>query len=276
MRPTFGREYIEDEFRHIADELGDPLTVYLIGGGAMSLRDLKGATKDIDLVVTDGDAYGQFWAVLMDLGYAEVQSLGPDYRALGATSCVENDDGCRLDIFNRQVVNKLVLTEGMRERSEPFLATDSLSVQLVSNEDIFLFKLIAGRDEDIEDANVLVQAGLDYDHIESELETQIDRLGDDQFVTFANETLIDLEEQYGVTTPIANRIQELTTRFYRGLEILHALDGPKTIDDLAAALDLEPVEVAERVAYLERFDRVIQDDEAVIPTESSDSLLEER
>ncbi len=74
MRPTFGREYIENEFQRIADGLSEPLTVYLIGGGAMSLRDLKGATKDIDLVVPDGDAYGQLWAVLMDLGYAEVQS----------------------------------------------------------------------------------------------------------------------------------------------------------------------------------------------------------
>lgn len=72
MRPTFGREYIENEFQRIGDGLSEPLTVYLIGGGAMSLRDLKGATKDIDLVVPDGDAYGQLWAVLMDLGYAEV------------------------------------------------------------------------------------------------------------------------------------------------------------------------------------------------------------
>ena len=95
MRPTFGREYIENEFQRIGEGLSEPLTVYLIGGGAMSLRDLKGATKDIDLVVPDGDAYGQLWALLMDLGYAEVQSLDPDYRALGATSCVENDDGCR-------------------------------------------------------------------------------------------------------------------------------------------------------------------------------------
>jgi hypothetical protein len=73
--------------------LSDPITVYLIGGGAMSLRDLKGATKNIDLVAADGDAYGQLWAVLMDLGYAEVQSLDPDCRTLGATSCVENADG---------------------------------------------------------------------------------------------------------------------------------------------------------------------------------------
>ncbi len=36
MRPTFGREYIENEFQRIADRLTDPLTIYLIGGGAMS------------------------------------------------------------------------------------------------------------------------------------------------------------------------------------------------------------------------------------------------
>jgi len=50
----------------------------------------------------------------------------------------------------------------MQERSEPFLDTDRLTVQLVSNEDIFLFKTIAGRDDDIEDMNMLVQTGLDY------------------------------------------------------------------------------------------------------------------
>ncbi len=206
MRPTFGREYIENEFQRIAEELSNPLTVYLIGGGAMSLRDLKGATKDIDLVVADGDTYGQLWAILMDLGYAEVQSLDADYRALGATSCVENDDRCRLDIFNQQVANKLMLTDGMQERSEPFLNTDRLTVRLVSNEDIFLFKLIAGRDDDIEDMNMLVQAGLDYDVVRDELEAQIERLGDDQFATFANEALVELEERYGVTTPVEARV----------------------------------------------------------------------
>ena len=64
MRPRFGREYVENEFQQIADELTESLTVYLIGGGAMSLRDLKGATKDIDLVVAGGDAYATLWAVV--------------------------------------------------------------------------------------------------------------------------------------------------------------------------------------------------------------------
>jgi hypothetical protein len=233
----------------------------------MSLRDLKGATKDIDLVVADGDAYGQMWAVLMDIGYAEVQSLDADYRALGATSCVENDDGCRLDIFNQQVANKLVLTDGMQERSDSFLDTDPLTVRLVSKEDIFLFKMIAGRDDDIEDMNMLVQVGLDYDIVEAELEAQIDRLGDDQLATYANEALVELEERYGVTTSIENRVQELTDRYYSGLEVLQALDEPMTVDELAAELELDTNEVRDRVAYLVTFDRVHRDGDTVSPVE---------
>jgi len=82
------------------------------------------------------------------------------------------------------------LTDGLRERSEPFLDTDRLTVRLVSNDDIFLFNRIADRDDDIEDMNMLVQAGLNYDVVRDELEAQIDRLGDDQFATFANEALM--------------------------------------------------------------------------------------
>ena len=71
--------------------------------------------------------------------------------------------------LTQQVVNKLMLTDGMQERSEPFLDTDRLTVRLVSNEDIFLFKAIAGRDDDIEDMNMLVQAGLDYNVLRVEV-----------------------------------------------------------------------------------------------------------
>nr|WP_253184590.1 hypothetical protein [Natrialba sp. SSL1] len=69
----------------------------------------------------------------------------------------------------------------MQERSEPFLNLERLTVRPVRTEDIFLFKAIVGRDDDIEDMNMLVQAGLDYDVVRDELEAQIERLGDDQF-----------------------------------------------------------------------------------------------
>jgi len=114
---------------------------------------------------------------------------------------------------------------------------------------------------------MLVQAGLDYDTVQGELEAQIERLGDDQFATFANEALVELEERYGVTTPIEDHIQELTDRYYRGLEVLQALDEPMTVDELAAELELGTGEVRNRVAYLATFDRLHRDDGTVRRTQ---------
>ncbi|NEU59147.1 hypothetical protein FXF75_21200 [Halorussus sp. MSC15.2] len=155
----------------------------------------------------------------------------------------------------------------MQERSEPFLDTDRLTVRLVSTEDIFLFKLIAGRDDDIEDMNMLVQASLDYGIVRDELEAQIERLSDDQFATFANETLVELEERYGVTTPIEARVRELTNRYYRGIEVLQALNDSMTVDELAAELELDTDEVHDRLAYLLTFDRIHRDGDTVRPVE---------
>ena len=114
---------------------------------------------------------------------------------------------------------------------------------------------------------MLVQAGLDYDVVQDELKVQIDRFADDQFATFANEALVELEERYGVTTPIEDRVQELTKRYYRGLEVLQALDEPMTVDELAAELELDPNEVHDRIAYLSTFDRVRRDGDTVHPVE---------
>ena len=103
--------------------------------------------------------------------------------------------------------------------------------------------------------------------VQDELEAQIERLGDDQFATFANEALIELEERYGVTTPVEARVQELTNRYYRGLEVLQALDEPMTVDELVANLGLELDAVRDRLTYLEKFDRVRQNGDIVCPVE---------
>lgn len=78
---------------------------------------------------------------------------------------------------------------------------------------------------------------------------------------------IDVDEQYGVTTPIEGHVQELATRYYCGLKVLQALDESKTVDKLAADLDLDATEVEERVTYLEEFNRITRDGEPVQLTE---------
>ena len=70
-----------------------------------------------------------------------------------------------------------------------------------------------------------------------------------------------------MTTPIEDRVQELTARYYRGLEVLQELDEAMTVDELAADLELDVADVRDRVAYLAESDRVIQDGETVRPPE---------
>jgi hypothetical protein len=83
----------------------------------------------------------------------------------------------------------------------------------------------------------------------------------------ANGALIELEEQYGVTTPIEDRVQELTERYYRGLEVLQALDEAMAVNELAANLEMDTAEVLDRIAYLSTFDRVHRDGDTVRPVE---------
>jgi hypothetical protein len=114
---------------------------------------------------------------------------------------------------------------------------------------------------------MLVQAGLDYVIFEAELEAQIDRVGDDQFAPFANKVLVDLAKRYGVTTSIEEYVDELTTRYYRGLGILQALDEAITADELAAVLELDLDVAWNRGTYLADFDHVRQGGDTISPVE---------
>jgi len=69
-----------------------------------------------------------------------------------------------------------------------------LTVALVSAEDIFLFKSVAGSTDDVDDVFALVQTGLDFDVIEAELQRQIDLLGQELFVSYVNEALVALDD----------------------------------------------------------------------------------
>jgi predicted nucleotidyltransferase len=264
MRRRFDSEYIESELQRVGRQLETELTVYLIGGGAMAFRGLKNTTKDIDLIVTDGGDLRVLQAVLLDNGYDIVKEPGMEYDDLGAQRILENDDGCRIDIFNQQVIDKLVLSEGMRRRSEDYLDAGGLSVALVSLEDIFLFKSVAGRTDDIEDMFALVQTELDFDVIEDELEQQIDLLGQELFVTHTNEALLELEDQHNISTPLADRVSEITERVYRELEVLQAFEGSISRSELEAAVDFSPDDVDDAIEHLTEKDVVTVEDDVIV------------
>lgn len=273
-RPRFGREYIGDELERIGNRLQSEVTAFLIGGGAMSLRNLKDTTKDIDLVVTSDDEYERLLATLGELGYDEVTDIDDEYRKLGARLCIENDDGCRIDLFNEQVADKLVFSEGMQDRSEELLTHRHLSVRLVSLEDIFLFKAVAKRPDDIEDMNTLVQTSLDFESIEREIDDQVSLLGGERFTTYVFESLTELDERYGVQTPLEERITEYNERYMEGFEIRMVLsdETPRTVGELSEKLDLDESIVEDRLQYLEQYGFVERTADGVLDTGKQDNI----
>lgn len=251
MRKRFDQEYIRSELQRIDEDIENPLTVYLIGGGAMAFRGLKDTTKDIDLIVTDGNNLRQLQTVLLENGYESVENPAEEYDTLGAKRILENSDGCRVDLFNQQVIDKLILSEGMQKRSEQYLTAGNLSVALVSSEDIFLFKAVAGRTDDIDDMFTLFQTDLDFDSIETELTEQIELLGQELFVSHMNEALQELETRHNISTPLRDLVAEITERIYRELELLQAFDDSVTFSDLNARVALSEAEITEAVQSLE-------------------------
>lgn len=256
-RKRFGSEYIEAELRQLATHLQTNVDAYLIGGGAMSLRSpgLKDTTKDIDLVVANQEVLGRLMGGLSELGYEEVTDLGEEYDELGARHCIRNDDGCQFDVFLRQIADKLIFSDGMQERSEPFLSTETLSIGLVALEDIFLFKSVAERPDDIADMATLVQTDLDFETVETEIETQVQLLGGERFVTIVSESLQRLDEEEGIQTPLDDIVQEYYTRYMKGYELRMELDEEtaKPISELATELGLSEPETERRFEYLQQF-----------------------
>jgi len=254
-RERFGRDYIEAELKRIAAHLQTDVEAYLIGGGAMSLRDLKDTTKDIDLVVANEDAFSRLMGTLRELGYEEVTDLGEEYAELGARHCVRNEDGCQLDLFHRQIADKLFFSEGMQSRSEEFLSTDSLSVGLVSLEDIFIFKAVAERPDDISDMATLVQTRLDFDVIKQEIAAQVELIGGERFTTVIASSLEELDSEEGIQTPLDETIPEYYKRYMEGLELRMILseETPTPVAELADELNVSETEIENRFAYLEQY-----------------------
>lgn len=136
---------IEAEFTTLDQGTDREMTVYLMGGGAMTFRGLKNATRDLDLLVTARADFDVLRALLDERGYETVENPISEYESLGAALMLDKDGECRFDIFDREVLRKLRLSDGMRERAEAVFEGSHLRVHALSNEDIFLFKGVAGR-----------------------------------------------------------------------------------------------------------------------------------
>lgn len=275
--PTLGRNAIRRQFVELGELIDDPTTVYLIGGGALTLRDLKNATKDIDLIVNDRTVLERLRSALLTTGYEPTEDIEEEYQELGAAFILEKKTR-RFDVFDRQVAGVLILSDAMRDRSQHLFDEELLTVRMVSLEDIFLFKSVANRDDDTDDMIVLAQTGLDQTVIVDEVRRQLGLVGDDHFVGAMKHKLDRLSER-GYSLDIQDEIESFNARSRDAEQIVQAIQSLQETeydDDLyegvpkrAVERRLPNVDVDAGLEWLERINRVSKapDSSLIVPTD---------
>jgi len=208
------RNDLEELFDQLGGHLKRDIQALVIGGAALLEYGMKDATKDIDIVCRTEADRDEFLRAARELGF-ELATPERRHIRLGLNR-IAMRGGHVLDIFAGSISSGFGLSDGMWERAKMRRVFGKADVRYASPEDIFkdifIMKLIAGREGDIEDCAVLVSAGLDFDTVYEEIESQYRRSGgekeDDQkiWITYIEESIARLEEDYGISMPIADAI----------------------------------------------------------------------
>jgi sRNA-binding regulator protein Hfq len=107
----FKRKSLEEFFEKVGKIAKVPITLYLIGGCNMSLRNMKPATKDVDVVLLNRKEMLAFKEALQQMGYAIDDQLFQEAVYQDAVIVFNNKSGSRIDVFVKVICNQLQLSE---------------------------------------------------------------------------------------------------------------------------------------------------------------------
>lgn len=208
------REDVVEILKGLGERLAKPVQVLIIGGAAMLEYGLKDLTKDIDLVCRDAEGKARLLEAARSLGF---ELFGPEKRhARLGLDRIAIKGGHTLDIFAGRVSYDFGLSETMWQRGKRTPPLGKAETRYAAVEDIFTLKLIANRPRDIEDCRSLTTAKMDYEAMYSEIKAQYSRVGTIEekiWITYLEEGIGKLEEDYLMQVPIANRISELADKY---------------------------------------------------------------
>lgn len=216
------REEVNELFEQLGKVLDQRIEALLIGGAAMLELRLKDITKDIDIVCRDEADKSRLLEAAISL---EFQTVGPEKRhaRLGVNRLAVKG-GRNLDIFASRISYDFGLSETIWRRAVRSRSFENLVIRDASLGDIFIMKLIANRPGDAPDCAALFLAEFDFDAVYEEIETQYRKPGELEqkiWITYIDEGIGRLEEEYELKIPIADRVSELADeyreRLYREL-----------------------------------------------------------
>ena len=199
-------------FRELDAVITEPLSIFMIGGGALMKHGLKIRTKDIDIVVENDEIYYCVLNAFTELGFIS-EIPGKPYERLTVTQILTRGD-LRVDLFCREVCGKFSLSEGMMSRaSDEETGLKRIRLRVCSPGDIFLFKTMTERDGDEEDcANIIRDvADLDWQMILDEAVKQSEK-GEYVWITWITARLEYFAEK-NLSIPILDELIRLSDKY---------------------------------------------------------------
>lgn len=202
----YNKEQLESLLSDAGSKIEKQITIYMIGGCALSFKGLKQLTKDIDIIVRSQNDFDVFDKAMNDIGFQSMTEKENEFY-LTALAVYTKEDS-RIDVFLKQVGKMLFLSEGMIKRAKKYKEYGKLIVYLVSNEDIFLFKVMTSREGDTVDCDRIIRENIDYTTIYEEIVEQSKKEGRRWFF-WVYESLCRLENYNRVRIPIKDKVFSL-------------------------------------------------------------------
>lgn len=160
-------------FLTISRKLMEKMTVYAVGGTAMTFLGLKDATLDIDLVFETEHDREKFEDAIKSLGYKVLDSAivyGAKTNRPKMFTLGEN----RFDLFVVEIVD-FIFSEKMRERATQIHQyNDNLILKIADPHDIILMKCATDRLKDKDDVRKIIDSReINWELIIDEAKNQI-------------------------------------------------------------------------------------------------------
>ncbi|MBS3052322.1 MAG: nucleotidyltransferase [Candidatus Aenigmarchaeota archaeon] len=193
------KEFLEKLLDYIGKKLKHEVRGLLIGGNAMMFYDLRGQTKDLDIVLYDkNDVTGIIQIIKNHPLFRKTEitkklpyKIKPELKE-GNPTVFSNGDMPRFDLFYKNVFS--IDTEQMHQLAKRSIRFDLLTLKLVEPEHLIFLKAVTGRSVDREDIvrltknldinwNLFLQFALDYYE------------KDEKAVWFVLDTLYDIYEK---------------------------------------------------------------------------------